>query len=215
METKISKIKFRQDTLENWQIANPILDAGEPGYVITTTQNYFVVGDGKTAFKDLPVQVLPENMKLINEPTANGKVYGRKLEAGQETGEWSLIPLRDKEVIYSSQYDIEIDLGYSFVDFEGNKKEVYAIRKHIDITAEALQESVKAVISNVSNLLQVYGSIRVDNEHYYPLPNLKTENYEVTVYLDKENNNVTLYSKSKDKRDSSPADIILIYTKQS
>lgn len=211
METRISKIKFRQDTLENWQTANPVLEAGEPAFVVDS--NFFKIGDGKTHFNDLPSQTVPEGIKFITEPTADGKVYGRKLDSNETTGTWELIPLRDKEVIYSSKYDTEIDLGYSYIDFDGNKKEVYAIRKHLSITAESFEESLKSLISNVSELLQVYGSIRVDNEHYYSLPNLKTENYEVTVYLDKENNNVTLYSKSKDKRDSAPVDVVLIYTK--
>lgn len=212
METKISKIQFRQDTLENWQTANPILAVGEPGYVIAA-KDYFVVGDGKTHFNDLPAQVIPENIKFINEPAPDGKLYGRTLQEGQETGEWQLVPLKDKQIIYSNEYDTEIDLGYSYIDFQGNKKEVYAIRKHLLLNVEPLQKSIDLIITDVSDLLQVYGSIRLDAEHYYELPNLSNQDYEFNVYLDKENNNVMLYSKSKDKRDSAPVDIVLLYTK--
>jgi len=46
------KIKLRRDTLANWEAVNPILDEGEPGVI--TDSNALVIGDGVTAFNDLP-----------------------------------------------------------------------------------------------------------------------------------------------------------------
>lgn len=47
METKISKIQFRQDTQANWENINPILGKGEPGYVISGEgAGLFKIGDG-------------------------------------------------------------------------------------------------------------------------------------------------------------------------
>lgn len=51
METKISKIRFRQDTVENWESLNPVLDSGEPAYDLTNKG--FKVGDGTSKWSEL------------------------------------------------------------------------------------------------------------------------------------------------------------------
>lgn len=51
METKISKIRFRQDTAENWESLNPVLDSGEPAYDLTNKG--FKVGDGISKWSEL------------------------------------------------------------------------------------------------------------------------------------------------------------------
>ena len=51
METKISKIRFRQDTAENWESLNPVLDSGEPAYDLTNKG--FKVGDGTSKWSEL------------------------------------------------------------------------------------------------------------------------------------------------------------------
>lgn len=44
-------IRFRRDTLANWEKANPILKEGEVSYV---TDKYMIkIGDGKTKWKDI------------------------------------------------------------------------------------------------------------------------------------------------------------------
>lgn len=45
------RLSFRKDTLANWEAANPVLAAGEPGYVIDT--GMLRIGNGVTAFADL------------------------------------------------------------------------------------------------------------------------------------------------------------------
>ena len=44
-------IQFRRDTAENWNVWNPVLGNGEPGY--DTDAKRFKVGDGVTAWRDL------------------------------------------------------------------------------------------------------------------------------------------------------------------
>ena len=51
METKISKIRFRQDTAENWESLNQVLDSGEPAYDLTNKG--FKVGDGTSKWSEL------------------------------------------------------------------------------------------------------------------------------------------------------------------
>lgn len=51
METKISKIQFRQDTAENWTNLNPVLACGEPAYELPTAARPvggYKIGDGVT-----------------------------------------------------------------------------------------------------------------------------------------------------------------------
>lgn len=55
MAKKIIKaqMKQRRDTLENWAAANPVLLDGELGFIEGVTDR-FKIGDGKTAWNDLP-----------------------------------------------------------------------------------------------------------------------------------------------------------------
>jgi hypothetical protein len=48
-----TKILLRRGTSEAWSIANPVLSYGEVG--IEIDQNRFRIGDGSTAFNELPV----------------------------------------------------------------------------------------------------------------------------------------------------------------
>lgn len=45
-------IKFRRGTSTDWEIANPILQEGEPGFAIDT--NVLKIGNGSTNWLDLP-----------------------------------------------------------------------------------------------------------------------------------------------------------------
>lgn len=48
-------IQFRRDTAERWQKFNPVLAAGELGFVLDET-NQYKVGDGRTPWNDLPIR---------------------------------------------------------------------------------------------------------------------------------------------------------------
>lgn len=47
-----TKLQVRHDSTENWLSTNPVLEMAEPGY--ETTTNRLKLGDGLTAWKDLP-----------------------------------------------------------------------------------------------------------------------------------------------------------------
>ena len=48
-------IQFRRDTAERWQNFNPVLAAGELGFVLDEI-NQYKVGDGRTPWNDLPIR---------------------------------------------------------------------------------------------------------------------------------------------------------------
>jgi len=47
----MTTIQFKRGTAERWKELNPILKAGEPGFVID--ENRFKIGDGVTPWKEL------------------------------------------------------------------------------------------------------------------------------------------------------------------
>ena len=51
-----ARYAYREDTLENWQKNNPVLERGEPSFVRDPINDgeWFKVGDGATAWNDLP-----------------------------------------------------------------------------------------------------------------------------------------------------------------
>ncbi len=55
---------FREDTLENWMINNPILERGEPS-IVRDGQNgeWLKIGDGVTRWKELPYKLGPKGDK--------------------------------------------------------------------------------------------------------------------------------------------------------
>lgn len=55
MDSVITKIRFREDSKENWTNINPILASAEPGVEIDT--NKFKIGDGVKHWNDLPYQL--------------------------------------------------------------------------------------------------------------------------------------------------------------
>ena len=48
----MSSIQFKRGTAKRWEELNPILDEGQPGFVID--ENRLKVGDGITPWNDLP-----------------------------------------------------------------------------------------------------------------------------------------------------------------
>jgi hypothetical protein len=54
MATFSKRIQLRRDTDTNWSTANPVLLEGELGIEIDATRNRIKIGDGVTAWNDLP-----------------------------------------------------------------------------------------------------------------------------------------------------------------
>ncbi len=54
MATFSKSIQLRNDTATNWASANPVLLAGEVGIETDSVRNRIKIGDGTTAWNDLP-----------------------------------------------------------------------------------------------------------------------------------------------------------------
>ena len=54
MATFSKRIQLRNDTATNWASANPVLLAGEVGIETDSVRNRIKIGDGTTAWNDLP-----------------------------------------------------------------------------------------------------------------------------------------------------------------
>jgi hypothetical protein len=54
MATFSKRIQLRNDTPSNWTTANPVLLAGEVGIETDSARNRIKIGDGTTAWNDLP-----------------------------------------------------------------------------------------------------------------------------------------------------------------
>lgn len=62
---RITDIKIRRGTEQEWNSVNPILDNGEPGY--DTTNNVLKIGDGIKNWKELGVQSLYSPLRLNSD----------------------------------------------------------------------------------------------------------------------------------------------------
>ena len=54
MATFSKRIQLRNDSASNWVSANPVLLEGEIGIEIDSARNRIKIGDGTTAWNDLP-----------------------------------------------------------------------------------------------------------------------------------------------------------------
>jgi len=54
MATFSKRIQLRRDTATNWSTSNPVLLEGELGIELDSTRNRIKIGDGVTAWNDLP-----------------------------------------------------------------------------------------------------------------------------------------------------------------
>lgn len=214
METKISKILFRQDTQANWTNSNTIPGLGEPCFDIDN--KIFKIGDGEHTFNQLPSQTLPSNITFIEEPLANSKKYSRVREEGQTIGKWVEIiePDQRKTIadLLSCNYDTELDMNYTIKTLDG-EEEVYGIRYHLVINAE-INELVESVIkTEVNKLIYFNAMISSDNHHDYAIP-VNTDKFSANVRLDEENGSIVVTSKSDEVRTQAPLDIYMLYTKR-
>ena len=111
MESKTIKLRFREDTAENWRLANPILDSSEPAREIDTGKIKY--GDGITRYNDLPYFV----SETITDAPSDDKIYGRKNKDWVEinTSTPSQCECGDLKAIDSTQIDsiIQEDTGYN------------------------------------------------------------------------------------------------------
>ena len=217
MEIKISKILFRQDTQANWEAANPIPASGEPCYDISNKT--FKIGDGKTEYKQLSTIGVPEGTAYIEEPIADNKVYGRTRASDDQKGTWVEVKKADniKSIndLLALDYGIELDMGYKIKVKNGSEtveKEVYGFRYYEEISAGINELITSSIKDGITKLISLTGTISSDGHHDYLIP-VKSDTFSVNVYLDEENKNIQIISKSNEVRTQAPLDVYILYTK--
>lgn len=214
METKISKIQFRQDTQANWANSTTIPALGEPCYEIDN--QLFKIGDGINKFKDLKLQSVPEGTEFIEEPIADNQVYGRKRTSADKKGEWVKVKPADNikslNDLLSLEYNTELDMGYKIKTIDGTEKEVFGIKYYQLITAGINELVTSSIKDGITKLISLTGTISSDGHHDYMIP-AKTDTFFSNAYLDEENKVVIVTSKSSEVRTQAPLDIYMLYTK--
>lgn len=79
---------YREDTLENWESANPVLERGEPAIIRNGSDGEWLkVGDGVTAFNDLPYKKGEKGDKgdaFTYEDFTSEQLAGLKGEKGKD-----------------------------------------------------------------------------------------------------------------------------------
>ena len=104
-------IQFKRGTATRWNELNLVLQAGEPGYVID--ENRFKIGDGSTAWNDLPY--IGEN-EVFNAQThydfpSVGKVNTiYKAESEQQVYQWNSTKLAYEPLNVGSGSILDINL---------------------------------------------------------------------------------------------------------
>lgn len=106
----MATIQFKRGVASRWAELNPILQAGEPGFV--TDENRFKIGDGSTQWSDLPY--ICEN-EVVNAQThydfpSIGKqnvIY--KAEDEKLIYQWNSTELK-YEVLNTIESDIPLDI---------------------------------------------------------------------------------------------------------
>lgn len=82
--------QFKRGLAERWTLVNPVLNPGEPGFELDT--NKFKIGDGVTAWNDLPYQSDNVSVDDITIAFIDGKLGVKAVSTDLLTqGENSLI----------------------------------------------------------------------------------------------------------------------------
>lgn len=104
-------IQFKRGTAARWNELNLVLQAGEPGYVID--ENRFKIGDGSTAWNDLPYIGESEvfNAQTHYDFPSIGKVNTiYKAENEQQVYQWNSTKLAYEPLNVSSGSILDIEL---------------------------------------------------------------------------------------------------------
>lgn len=111
MESKITQIRFREDTAANWASTNPILASSEPGREIDT--NIFKIGDGIRHWNDLPAYDTAEIISLQNFSYNSTAVAYNGIENKLEfTGDISYTTNKSAEVtITNNKIAVNVDVN--------------------------------------------------------------------------------------------------------
>ena len=104
----MATIQFKRGVASRWAELNPILQAGEPGFV--TDENRFKIGDGSTQWSDLPYIGEIFNAQTHYDFPSIGKqnvIY--KAENEKLIYQWNSTELK-YEVLNTIESDIPLDI---------------------------------------------------------------------------------------------------------
>lgn len=130
------QIAYREDILSNWEAKNPVLERGEPAIIRDGINGRWLkIGDGVTAFNDLPYKLGPKgdkgdqgeqgvsvtgaeinsNGELVlifsnNQRTNVGKVIGAKGDKGDK-GDAYILTEADKTEIAEEVKSMFVDVS--------------------------------------------------------------------------------------------------------
>lgn len=116
MATKIIKAQMmqRRDTAANWTANNPVLLDGELG-IVTDQPNSYKVGDGSTAWNDLPLRGFDGNIvqglgdsttAVISQAGISGLIAAQDEQLAQLSQEWQ--DIKDAEFNISLNPHVEV-----------------------------------------------------------------------------------------------------------
>lgn len=233
MNSEISKIQIRQDTAENWKEVNPILARGELGYELPSTQFSYgaiKIGDGDRSWNELKYQTTAgEGIQDLTQADKKDTMYCREWKSGEGTKpEWIPFAMPEKDIrlnfadLMHQPYDTEIDMNYNYVAYDDVLKTtilhpVFALKKRIIVTQEAGIPNIEGVEIEkpIKYILQLGGTIKVDNFHYYPIPHYSSSHYiDINTDDTQERKIINIKSISDANRVEAPIDIWIIYARE-
>lgn len=106
----MATIQFKRGVAARWAELNPVLQAGEPGFV--TDENRLKIGDGITAWNDLPYQ--GENSVVNAQTHYDFPSIGRvntiyKAESEKMVYQWNATELK-YEALNTIESDVPLDI---------------------------------------------------------------------------------------------------------
>lgn len=216
MDDIITKIQFRQDTSANWEAADPTLATGEPAYDITNKA--FKIGDGNSTWKNLPFL---NSDSIIEEPLADGKLYGRVRNVGADAGHWEeiIIPVVDTRKnfndILQSEYNIPIDMGFDIV-VNSNTKRVYGVKKKVsNINLREMNATFDAIIAgmgHIYSIVDIRGTFDCGHGYTYQLNSINFECNTFTYLKDNALHLVATLTDVSKQIDNGVAELFIMYT---
>lgn len=145
MSTKIyanARFGLREDTLANWMKNNPVLEKGEPA-VVRDGRNgeWLKIGDGVTAFSDLPWKKGPKGERGIEGPKGERGEQGIQGIQGEKGDNYALTE-EDKEEI-ADMVDVEVDQTYS--PTSENAQSGIAVAEAINLFDQSKQKNYELI----------------------------------------------------------------------
>lgn len=143
------RIQFRRDTEANWSLYNPVLEAGEPGYVIDSegaSTSLLKIGDGISRFNELPYQLSSTNYNPVEASLVGYPIV-------YETGNQSIDGIKNfiGEIFISGQsLGNYISYPNLYSNSDGNQSTTITFESGVYVTGDQIISGVKTFDSFIS-----------------------------------------------------------------